>query len=884
MQLDRALHVVRRRVFSLLRRGAAEAQLAEEIAYHLDEETEARVARGEDREAARREVLRAFGGVERRKEECRDARGTVFVESVVKDLRHAAIALLRQPAYTGPAVVTLALGIGITIAVFALVQGILLAPLPYPDASRLVGANAAYPAGAIDAARREIRTMDVAAYTDGQVFTLASPGALPIRVNGSRVSAELFRVLGAMPALGRVFRPGEDTASRDRVAILSDALWTSRFARDRGIVGRTVDIDGTAREVVGVMPPAFDLPSRATQVWVPLALDPRDVQGYWARDFMPLIARLRPGVTAAEAQADLRVFQAGIRGRFPWKMPDDWNRDLVVVPLKDALVGSARGRLLILAFAVLAVLAIACANVANLSLSRAATREREIGIRTAIGGAPRRIARQLLTEHLLLSSIGAAGGFALAWPLLTVVTRVLPAETPRLASVTLDWRAQLFTALVAVVTGCAFGLAPVVHTLRLQLRSALDAGGRSGGGAATGPVRRLLAIAQIGCAALLVIAAGLLVRSLWTLSHVDPGFRTTGVATARFSADASRCGEPARCVAFYRELEDRLRAIPGVRDAAFVNVLPLTGTLAKRSLAIDGYTVPAGKVLPLFRLNVVTPGYTGVMGLRLVAGRGFTDRDRAGEAVAIVSAASARRFWPGRDPIGRQFHFVGESRPRTVVGIAADVRAQDLTRDEPEWIDGTIYVPFSLDATLQDGGVPAELIAVLRTDAAATALEPHLRRIAAEAGGVVIDELRPIAQVVGGASATPAATASLLAATAALALILGSVGVYSVLSFLIARRTHELGIRVAMGALPRDLCWLVVREGAMLCAAGLLGGVAGAMLLMRGLAAELHGVSPMDPLTYAAVVVTIALVTLLACLVPTRRAMRVNPLIVLRAP
>jgi len=884
VQLDRALHVVRLRVRSLLRRDAVEDQLAEEIAYHLDAEIDARVARGEDPAVARAAVVQEFGGVERRKEECRDARGTVFAESVVKDLRHGAIALLRQPAYTVPAVLTLALGIGITTAVFALVQGILLAPLPYPDAARLVGANASYPSGAIDAARREIRTMDVAAYTDGQVFTLASPDALPVHVTGSRVSAELFRVLGAAPALGRVFRTGEDTAARDRVVILGHALWTSRFARDPRIVGRTVEIDGIAREVVGVMPAAFDLPSRATQVWVPLALDPRDPVRYWAGDFMPLVGRLRPGVTAPEAQADLRLFQTAIRGRFPWPMPDDWNRDLVIVPLREALVGSARGRLLLLAFAVLAVLAIACANVANLSLARAATREREIGIRTAIGGAPKRIARQLLTEHVLLSSVGAACGFALAFPLLAVVTRVLPAGTPRLTSVTLDWRAQLFTALVAIVTGCAFGLAPVLHTRRLQLRAALDAGGRSGGGAATGPVRKLLAVAQIGGAALLVIAAGLLVRSLWTLSHVDPGFRTAGVATARFSADASRCGEPSRCVAFYRELEDRLRAIPGVRDAAFVNVLPLTGGLAKRSLVIDGHTVAPGRTAPLFRLNVVTPGYADVMGLRLVAGRGLTDRDRAGEAVALVSATSARRFWPGRDPIGRQLHFVDETRPRTVVGIVADVRAEDLTRDEPEFIEGTIYVPLSVDATLQDGQIPSELIAVMRTEVAATALEQHLRRIAGEAGGVVVDELHPIAHIVAEASATPAATTSLLAATAVLALILGSVGVYSVLSFLVSRRTHELGIRVAMGALPRDLCWLVVREGVVLCTAGLISGVAGAMLLMNGLAAELHGVSPMDPLTYAAVVVTIGAVTLVACLVPTRRAMRVNPLIVLRTP
>ena len=883
MTIDRALHVVRLRVRSLLRRETAEDQLAEEIAYHLDTETEARVARGQDREAARREVLQAFGGVERRKEECRDARGTAFLESVVKDLRHGAVALVRQPAYAIPALVTLALGIGVTTAVFALFDGILLARLPYPDPARLVSANATYPAGGIDAARRELRTMDVAAYADGQVFTLGGDGPA-VRVTGAKVSAELFTVLGAAPALGRVFRAGDDGAARDRVVILSDGLWASRFGRDPRVVGRSIAVDGVSREVVGVMPAAFDLPSRRTQVWVPLAMDPRDNVRYWAADFMPLVGRLRPGATAADAQADLRVFQAGIRDRFPWKMPDTWNRDLAIVPLQDALVGPVRHRLLLLALAVLAVLAIACANVANLSLSRAATREREMGIRTAIGGAPRRIARQLLTEHVLLSSAGAACGFLLAAPLLVVLTRVLPPETPRLGAVALDWRALLFTGVVAVVTGCAFGLAPVLHTVRLQLRAALDAGGRAGSGVAAGPVRKLLAIAQIGCAALLVIAAGLLVRSLWALSHVDPGFKARGVATARVSADTTRCGEPARCLAFYRDLEDRLRALPGVRAAAFVNVLPLTGGVAKRSLVIDGYTPAAGKSAPLFRLNVVTPDYARVMGLRVVAGRGFAEADRAGEPVALVSAEAARRFWPDRDPVGQHVRFVNDARVRTVVGVVADVRAHDLTRNEPEWIEGTLYVPFAMDATLEDGRLPSQLAAVLDTATAPAALEPHLQRLAREAGGVVIDDLRPIDRIVADASAAPAATASLLGATALLALLLGSVGVYAVLSFLVSRRTHELGIRVAMGALPRDLCWLVVREAAMLCAIGLGAGIGGALLVMRALAAELHGVSATDPATYAAVAVTMALVTVAACLVPTRRAMRVNPLIVLRTP
>ena len=879
--LDRTVHVLQQRWRSLVRRREVEAQLADEIAYHLAEEADRRQARGAAPGEARQAALRAFGGVELAKDACREARGTAFVESVVKDLRYGARTLLRQPAYAVPAVLTLALGIGATTAVFALVDGILVSRLPYPAPDRLVGANVVYPGGGLEAARGALATMDVAAYADGQAFTLSGDGPAA-RVTGAKVSADLFAVLGVTPAIGRTFRAGEDQAARDGVVLLSEALWRARFGGDRGIVGRSITVDGRAREVVGVLPAGVDLPSRRTQLWVPLSLDARDTVRYWAGDFMPIVARLRPGVTLAQAQAELRIFQGDVRRLFPWRMPDEWNRDPVVVPLQTALVGSVAGRLAILSAAVLVVLIIACANVANLSLSRAATREREIGIRTAIGGTPGRVARQLLTEHLVLAGTGAACGFVLAWPLLAVLIRVLPAETPRLGAVALDWRALLFSALLAVGTGAAFGAAPVVHTLRLKLRAVLDSGGRTGGSLMAGPVRRLLAVGQIAAAALLVIAAGLLVRTVWTLSRVDPGFRTGGLVVARLSADEARCGDAARCLAFFRTLEDRLRAIPGVGAAALVNALPLTGSVAKRSLELEGYVVPGGETAPLFRLTIATPDYSRVAGLRLVAGRAFADGDRAGAPVAMVSAASARRFWPGRSAVGQHVRFVGESQWRTVVGVVGDVRAHTLAADEPDWIDGAIYLPHAADVTLEDGRAPAEMIAVLDTPQAPAQAGGQLQRLARETGGLVVDDVRGIGDVVTAATATSASTASVLVATALLALALGSLGVYAVLSFLVSRRTQEFGIRVALGAVPRDVRWLVLREGAVLCLAGLATGVAGALLLTRWLATELHGVSPFDPLTYLVVTGTMSLATVLACLVPARRAMRVNPLTVLR--
>ena len=806
----------------------------------------------------------------------------MLVESIVKDLRYGARSLLRQPAYAVPAVLTIALGIGATTAVFALVDGILVTRLPYPAPERLVTANAVYPGGGLAAARRTLSTMDVAAYADGHVFTLTGDGPA-VRVTGARVSAELFGVLGVTPARGRIFRAGEDQAARDAVVLLSDALWRTRFGADPGVVGRSIVVDGRSREIVGVLPASVDLPSRRTQIWVPLALDPRDTARYWAGDFMPLVARLRPGVTAAKAQAELRLFQRDVRQQFPWTMPEEWNRDLVVVPLQTALVGGVTSRLGILSAAALVILVIACANVANLSLSRAATREREIGIRTAIGGAPRRVARQLLTEHLLLAGIGAAVGFLLA---VAAPHRAHARAAARDAAARRGGARLARAALQRPARGRhRGGLRPGARRAHAAPAAAGRAGRRRPLGrrrrdgphpAAAGrrPDRRRRAARDR--------------RGPPRPQPVDAVAASTRASAPaassprRLAADDAHCGEPARCLAFHRTLEDRLRAVPGVRGAALVNVLPLAGGVAKRSLEIEGYTVPAGKSAPLFRLTIVTPDYGRVMGLRMTGGRPFAERDRAGEPVVQVSAATARRFWPGREAVGQHVRFVGESRWRTVVGVVADVRAHSLTRDEPEWIDGTLYVPHAADVTLEDGRLPAEMIAVLDTRLAPTVIADHLQRLAQQTGGVVVDDVRSLEAVLADATAVPAATTSVLVATALLALTLGSLGVYAVLSFLVSRRTQEFGIRVALGALPRDLRWLVVREGATLCAAGLAVGLAGALVAMRGLAAELHGVSPADPLTYLTVVVTFALVTLGACLVPTQRAARVNPLIVLR--
>jgi predicted permease len=673
VRFEHWLYTLPLKVRSIVRRRQVDRDLDDEIQYHLERQVEDRVAAGMARDEARRVVLRGFGEVVRTKEQCRDARGVNAIDSILKDLRYAARVLRHNPAFTVVAVVTLALGIGANTAVFSLVDGILLARLPYAAPEELVSITGTYPNGGLAAMREEVRTVDVGAYAEGHWFTLKGDGE-PMRAAGTRVSAELFSILGVEPALGRWLRPGEDLAPRDHYVILSHQLWTTRFKRDDTIVGRFIDLDGILREVVAVMPASFQFPSSRTQLWVPLGLDPGNAARYWAGDFMPVVGRLRAGATIPQANADIRVFQSRIFDRFPWRMPRDWNQNVGVVPLQEAVVGGVRTRLLILISAVALILVSACANVANLSVSRAIARRREIGIRTALGAAPRRIARQLLTESVLLASLGGIVGLLFATQALAVLKVALPADTPRLAEVQLNWRVLLFTGGLSVLTGCAFGLAPVLHALRLRLRTVLDSADRGGGRTVAGPLRAALTIAQIACAVLLVITAGLLVRSLWTLSRQDLGFSPDQVLTARISPTEALCGTPERCFAFYRALDGEVQATAGISGAALVNTPPLTGAVAKQSLDVEGFTPPPSKAAPLFWMHVITPDYFRVMDIRVRSGRPFARADLTGAPVAIVTAATARRFWPDQDPIGRHVRFTRAQQWHTVVGVVADVR------------------------------------------------------------------------------------------------------------------------------------------------------------------------------------------------------------------
>lgn len=806
------------------------------------------------------------------------------MNGLIQDVRYALRQLRKSPGFTAVAVITLALGIGANTAIFSLVNGILLVSLPYPNPAELVSVTGTYPKGAFVAMHEQVHTMDVATYAEGHEFNLTRFGE-PVRLTGTAVSAELLSILGVQPELGRTFHAGDDAPGDDRYVVLSHNLWEQRFGRDAAIIGRSIELEGVSRQVLGVMPADFRFPSPKTQLWVPLHNEPGNPSTYWAGDYMPVIGRLRPGATMPQAAAEIRLFQSHVFALFPWRMPADWNADVSVVQLQNGMVADVRVRLLLLLGAVALVLLIACANVANLSLSRAASREKEMGIRSALGAGRRRIARQTLTESVLLSTLGGMFGLALAAAGMSLLKTALPADTPRLADVHLDWRVLIFTGALALVTGFIFGLAPALQLSRCAPAESLNSAGRGASVSVSQWLRNSLAIAEVAFAVLLVTSAGLLIRSFWMLSHVDPGFRSEQILTARITPNESFCDDTARCLAFYRSVLERATTTPGVSGAALVNTLPLGGRVTKRSFELEDYMdLPTGTTEPLFWLDVVTPDYFRVMGIPLLAGRWFTPADETGGSpVAVISAETERRFWKQRDVVGKHVRFVGEKNWRTVIGVVADVRAYDLQSSVPSYLRGTAYVPYTSHATLEDGRVPAEMTIAIRTAAEGQQVGATLRHIVQELGpDVPVSEVQRMHAIISQAASTPASTASLFTAFAGVALALGMVGVYGVLAFLVSKRAREMGIRMALGAQRRDVLLLVMKEGGKFCVAGITLGLLGSFVLTRLLASQLYGVGPMDPVTFTGVAIIMAVVTMAACYIPARRATRVDPLVALR--
>jgi predicted permease len=875
------------RLKGIFRKNYRDRDLDAELQTHLSLHVEDNLRSGMTVQQARREALMKLGGFEQAKELYRHRRGLPVLEVFFQDLAFALRTLRKNPGFTIIAVLTLALGIGANTAIFSLVNGVLLRPLPFASPDRLVAATNYYPKGPFALMRDRSRTMEFAANSDATELNLTSIDT-PVRLSGSSVSANWFSVLGSTAELGRTFRDGEDQPGKDTVVILSHSLWQHRFGADPNIVGRSIQLEGENRLVVGVMKPEFRFPAPKTELWVPLRLEPRDIGDYWGSSYMPVIARLRPGASLEQARQELAALRGQILAAYAWRMPDDSFLKSSVVPMHEALVGDVRPKLIILLGAVGLLLLIACANVANLLLARATTREKEIALRTALGAGRWRIVGQLITESLLLSVLGAALGLSLAFYGLSALKATLPADTPRLADVAVDSRVLIFTALLAAFTGLLFGAMPAAGASRVDLTKALKTGAEKGGASKTHGLSRGLIIGEVAIAAVLVIGAGLLVKSLWNLSNTNPGFHKDLILTARITPNESFCAAQGRCQSFYRDLLDRVRALPGVIDAAAVNGLPLSGAWETIPADIEAYTVAPGAHVPMLMERIVTPNYLRIMQIPLLQGRAFTEADSApgSQRVVLLSKSTVERYWPGQDAIGKHF------KPRwlkdwwTVVGVVGDVREDSLKRNVPDWIDGEMYTPFGPHAIAGRGpeATPTEMTLLLHTsDAEHFRIGGELQSLVAELNrDVPVSQVETLSGWVSGAVAGPRSTASIFSLFASVALALGAVGIYGVISYSVAQRTREIGIRMALGARRQEVLLLILRQSAVLAFAGIAIGLISAVFLTRLMATLLYGVGTTDPATYFGVAILLAAVALTATYLPARRAMRVDPVVALR--
>jgi predicted permease len=875
------------RITGLFRKDRRDRDLDAEMQTHLALHSEDNLRAGMSPQQARREALMKLGGLEQTKQLYRHRRGLPMLEVFFQDLAFALRTLRKNPGFTIIAILTLALGIGANTAIFSLVNGVLLRPLPFAYPDRLVAATTYYPKGPFVVMRDRSRSMEFAANSDATELNLTSIDT-PVRLSGSSVSANWFSVLGSTPEFGRIFRDGEDQPGKDTVVILSHSLWQHRFAADSNIVGRSIQLEGENRLVVGVMPPEFRFPSPKTELWVPLRLDPRDIGDYWGSSYMPIIARLRPGATIEQARQELAALRPQILAAYAWRMPDDSFIKSSVIPMHEALVGDVRAKLIILLGAVGLLLLIACANVANLLLARATIREKEIALRTALGAGRWRIVRQLITESLLLAVLGAALGLSVAFYGLSALKATLPADTPRLADVAVDARVLIFAALLAVFTGLLFGAMPAIGASRVDLTKALKTGGEKSAASRTHGLSRGLIVGEVAIAAVLVIGAGLLVKSLWNLSNTNPGFHKDYILTARITPNESFCAEQGRCQSFYRDLLERVRALPGVKEAAAVNGLPLSGAWETIPADIEAYTIAPGAHVPMLMERIVTPDYLRIMQIPLLQGRSFTEADAApsSQRVALLSKSTVERYWPGQDPIGKHF------KPRwlkewwTVVGVVGDVREDNLTRNVPDWIDGEMYTPFGPHSIAGRGpeAAPAEMTLLLRTsDDDHLGLGAELQSVVAELHrDVPVSQVATLSGWISEVVAGPRSTASIFSLFAALALALGAVGIYGVISYSVAQRTREIGIRMALGARRQEVLLLILRQSAVLAFAGIALGLISALFLTRLMATLLYGVGASDPATYFGVAVLLAAVALAATYLPARRATRVDPVVALR--
>lgn len=892
------LNDLRLRFRSLFRRGTVESSLNDELRFHFDHQVQKLIAAGVPLAEARRRARLALGTADHIQEEFRDASGVRFLETLVQDIRFALRMLRKSPGFTAVAILTLALGIGASTAVFSLVDAALLKPLPFPHAERIVfpwrlpkhGVNLGfdvYPWGRLDFLffSQQSKTFDALGAFLSDSFNLTGTGE-PERLNGLRVSTGFFPSLGVSPALGRTFTDQEDRLGNAHEVVLGDALWRQRFGADPSILGRSIDLNGVPYAVIGVMPRGFVFPranempdvftfAPQTQLWVPLALDRRSAPIPYESDELAVVGRMKPGVTIAQAQTDMDVM--GKRLEIGRRNGEGWFNS-IVTPLTRQAAGDTRQPLLLILAAVGVVLLIACSNVASLLLTRSLNRTREFTVRAALGAGASRLIRQSLTESIVLAIVGGATGVCLAELVVYFVKTFGPSSIPRLSETGLDVRILLFAFGVTFFTGVLFGLAPALSTARENLVESLkDGGQRAGSNLSTQKTRNSFLVSQIALALVLVVAAGLLTRSLYHLLAVNPGFRAERSLTFELSLPAAKYSDQTHIVSFYQEALRKLRAIPGVQAAGITELVPLDG--ATESTAIRFFNAPrlTASDVQMANYTMVSSGYFAAVGTPILRGRPFLDSDSANSLpVTIISSAMADKYWPGQNPIGKQVAPAGAAFPlATIVGVTADVKRLSIRESPPP----EMYVPYTqkvwpslltMDAILRTTEDPASVTASARD--AVHSIDPDLP----------IAKVRTLANIVSTSMTEPLFSALLLAAFGGLALLLATIGMYGVISYSVAQRTQEIGIRMVLGAGPRSVFRMVLGQGTRLAVLGIAMGLAAALAVTRVMSSFLYGVRATDPLTFTAVSLLLLGVALLACFLPARRAMKVDPMVALR--
>ncbi len=879
---------------SLFRKDQVDRELDEELRAYQEMATEEKTKQGMNPNAALRAVRLERGSVEIAKEIVRSGGWESFVETCWQDFCFALRTLYKSPGFTVVVVLTLALGIGANTAIFTVVDGVILKPLPYPQPDRLVmllekqlsdgTLGTVAPANFFDW-HQQSHSFEKMAAIDPYPDLIVTGSGEPRRLVGAAVSSDFFSLLGVRMALGRDFLPEEDRPGSNLVVVLSYSTWLQHFGGSPGIVGKPIRLNNTDGTVVGVLPRDFSLVSKASDfesrnhfdVWIPLAL-PSPPEP-WQRGTHPLcvFARLKSGASLQQAQADLNLIAANLQRLYP---TDDKERGITAVPLGQYVIANVRTALFTLLAAVGMVLLIACGNIANLLLTRGVTRQKEIAVRIALGASRSRLAQQLLTESMVLVLFGGLLGFLFARVGVPAILHYLPADLPRASEITVDGRVLTFTALISLSTGILFGLLPLFQSQRVSAQDSLKQSGR-GMAPSQSRLRSALVIGQVAIALVLLTGAGLMIKSFWTLLSVSPGFQTEHILTARLSlppqytnGSVFGVGQHRRISAFQRELLDRVRGIPGVISAAFTAYLPLSGTESSWAFDIEGRPPRPVGVYNVAYYRPVSSDYFETIGIPILRGRSFAPSDdEDSPLVAIINESMVRAFWGQQNPVGQRVRF-SDQKWRTIVGVVGDVHHESLgTKPEPE-----MYVPYG-----QIANVESRPTIVLRTSVEPTSLTSSLRQALSQLdAGVPMDQIETMKQIVSSSVGQPRFRTAVLFVLAFLAVFVASIGLYGVMSYLISQRTREFGIRVAVGASTGALLRLVLGQALKLVSIGISLGLVGAMVLAKSIAGLLYGITPFDTATFASMSLLLAVVAFAASYIPARRAASVDPMIALR--